>query len=212
MLILEDEFAKRGYLVANLDATDSFNESETSPEGITFTGHYNDLYDTIKWARKQEWFQKPFALAGQSLGAMSVLLYAEEHPAEVNLLLPISFAYLDYKSMKEQDIERFGPSHWEEWKQRGYRDKASGNPLRVPFRYAEDFEQYDFAKKADKVTARTVLIIGDLESPIRLDNNKKLFDLLQCEKELIILPGVTHYVAESASSAEKFRTALISVF
>jgi predicted alpha/beta-fold hydrolase len=91
MQILEEELSSRGYFVVNIDAIDSLNESESSRQGANFTGHYNDLADVIEWARGKEWFQEPFALAGHSMGAASVLFYAENYPNRVNLLLPISF-------------------------------------------------------------------------------------------------------------------------
>ncbi len=76
MLVLEEFFAKNGYNVVNLDATNSLNASESSAEGITFTSHYQDLEDVIEWAKSQPFYKQPFALAGQSLGAASCIKHA----------------------------------------------------------------------------------------------------------------------------------------
>ncbi|MDR2902835.1 MAG: hypothetical protein LBU87_07030 [Lactobacillales bacterium] len=54
MQILEEELSNHGYFVVNIDATNSLNESDSSPEGASFTGHYNDLVDVIEWARGQK--------------------------------------------------------------------------------------------------------------------------------------------------------------
>ena len=39
MLVMEEVLFKHGYNVVNIDATNSLNASESSEEGITFTGH-----------------------------------------------------------------------------------------------------------------------------------------------------------------------------
>lgn len=210
MLILEEELAKRGYVVVNIDAVDSLNESESSDIGTTFTGHYTDLEDVINWAKNKNWYQEPFMLAGHSMGAASVLLYAENYPNKVTLLLPISFPWLSGKSRNNQH----NPQEMIEWKEKGYWDKVSqsrGRTLRVPYSFVENLNQYDFGTNANKITAKTVLVIGDQENDIRLDDNKKLFDLLRCDKKLIILPNTPHVMAKTAENARTFREALEKV-
>ena len=63
MLVLEEEFAKHGFNVVNIDATDSLNASESSRGGVTFSGFYQDLEDAILWAKRQNFYVEPFALA-----------------------------------------------------------------------------------------------------------------------------------------------------
>lgn len=207
MIILEEELSKRGYMVVNIDAIDSLNESESSPKGASFTGHYNDLDDVIEWARMQDWFMEPFTLVGHSMGAASVLFYAENFPNRVNLLLPLSFPWLNGRSRNAQH----DPEELKDWKERGYWDKVSearGRTLRVPYNFVEDLIKYDFGAKADRISAKTILIIGGQENQIRLDDNKKLFDLLKCEKEFIILPNTPHVVAKTPENAKTYREAL----
>lgn len=51
MRVLEEYFAHNGYNVINIEATNSLNESGQTNEGITFTGHYQDLEDVIEWVK-----------------------------------------------------------------------------------------------------------------------------------------------------------------
>ena len=51
MAVMEKLFAEHGYNVVNFDASNSLNESESSPESITFTSHRSDLEDVIAWAK-----------------------------------------------------------------------------------------------------------------------------------------------------------------
>lgn len=207
MVILEEELSKRGYRVVNLDASNSLNESDFSADGTTFSGHYTDLEDVIEWAHSQSWFMEPFALAGHSMGAAAVLLYAQNYPDRVNLLLPLSFPWLSAESKKAQSDSQ----EMITWKERGYFDKVSksrGKTLRVPYHFMENLAQYDFAKNADRIIAKTILIIGDQENERRLDDNRELFNILTSEKEFILLPDTPHAIAKTHQNAETFRKAL----
>ena len=95
MQVMEDIFFKHGFNVVNIDATNSNNNSDKSEEGITFTGHYNDLEDVISWAKTQSFYKEPFALAGHSLGARACVLFASKEPHLVNLLLCLSLPWIN---------------------------------------------------------------------------------------------------------------------
>ena len=45
------------------------------------------------------------------------------------------------------------------------------------------------------VTAPTLLIVGGWDEPV-IDMNRSAFELLTCEKKLIIVPGATHLFEE----------------
>ncbi|MGN0929122.1 MAG: alpha/beta hydrolase [Alphaproteobacteria bacterium] len=205
ILILEYELSKAGYTVINMDATNSINESDSTPEGLTFSGHYNDLTDVIKWAKTQSFYKEPFTLAGHSLGACSILYYTENFPKEVNLLLLISFPWLNITSkLKQTDIQTI-----KNWKNTGFFNKFSksrNKSLYIPYNFIKDLKKHNFLKKANKITAKTILIIGDLENKIRLDDNNKLYKKLNCEKEFIILKNTPHSVAKTSNNANQFRT------
>src|SRR5581483_9228814 len=85
-----EAFLENDFRVVRFDATNSIGESGGKMENVTTTNYIEDLEDVINWARKQPWFQAPFALAGHSMGGMSTALYAESHPDEVLCLAPIS--------------------------------------------------------------------------------------------------------------------------
>lgn len=207
MLIAEDELIKNGYIVVNMDAINSLNESDSSPEGASFTGHYHDLEDVIAWAESQPWFTQPFTLIGHSMGAAAVLYYAENYPQRVERLLLLSLPWLSGAFKLKQDK----PDFIENWKKTGYWNKVSqsrNRTLTVPYHFIEDLLKYDFAEKASQINAKTRLIIGALENEIRLADNKKLLEMLQCDKELVILPNTPHCPATTPDNAETYRSAL----
>ena len=73
-------------------------------------------------------------------------------------------------------------------------------------------KQYIFEDFVKNIIADTYLIIGTADSEYHIENNKKLYNLLTCKKELIILDGVPHDLANTPETKEKFTNALKKIF
>jgi len=73
-------FRDRGFTVVRFDTTNTLGESDGKYEDATITNYYEDLEDVLGWARKQKWYQEPFALSGHSLGGICTALFAERFP------------------------------------------------------------------------------------------------------------------------------------
>ena len=204
MLVLEDAFVKKGYNVVNIDACDSNNASQCTTAGITTSGHYEDLEDAINWAKTQKFYIEPFALAGQSLGAISVVKYAGEYPDKVNLLVPCAFPYYNYN---EQELNSFA----REIIKNGFYDKVSKNTgriLHMTTAYVEDMKSLDLTKQIKKITATTHVIVGLADNEKHIKNSKKLYEMLTCKKHLHLLPGVPHDLANTPETKSTFENSL----
>ena len=200
MQVLEDVFFEFGYNVINIDATNSINESESSDEGITTTGHYEDLVDVIQWAKTQDFYKEPFALAGQSLGAISVVRYAGQYPEKVNLLIPCAFPYYNYVEEELNDYAK-------EVIKNGYYDKISkstGKVLRLTTAYVDDMKKTDISSQISKVTANTYVIVGSKDKEEHLKNSRYLYQMLNCKKEFYLLEDVPHDLANTPHDKELF--------
>lgn len=208
MLVLEEEFAKKGYNVINFDATNALNESESSEKGITVSGHFEDLEDVVDWAKTQKFYKEPFALAGQSLGALSIVRYAGENPEMVNLLIVCAFPYINGKIKLENDAIA------SKIIQNGYYDKVSkstGRILRMKMDWVEDLKKFDLLPYIKDISCRTYVVIGSKDSETHIENSKKLFELLNCEKEFVLLDGVPHDLANNDRDKELFSNTIDSV-
>ncbi len=200
MQVLEDVFSEFGYNVVNIDATNSINESESSDEGITTTGHYEDLVDVIEWAKTQAFYKEPFALAGQSLGAISVVRYAGQHPDKVNLLIPCAFPYYNYVEEELNDYAK-------EVIKNGYCDKISkstGKVLRLKTAYVEDMKKLDISSQIKMITANTYVIVGSKDNEKHLRNSRYLYQTLNCEKEFYLLENIPHDLANTPRDKDLF--------
>ncbi len=205
MFVLEKFFVENGYNVVNLDACNSNNASDKSEEGITFSGHYHDLEDVIVWAKSQDFYTEPFALAGQSLGAQSVVLYAGTYPEKVNLLLPVAFCWIDGA------IESKNNSRRKKIEENGFYEqisKSTGKSMLIKKIYLDDLEKYNFEQIIKNISSKTIIIVGSLDTDNHLKNNQKLFDLLACEKQFFILQDVPHDLANTPEIKSIFENAL----
>lgn len=184
----------------NFDATNSLNESESSPEGITVSGHCEDLEDVVAWAKTQKFYVEPFALAGSSLGAVSVVRFAGKFPKSVNLLIPCAFPYYEKNG-------GLGSPQVQGIKKNGYYDKVSrstGKVLHMTTAYVEDMEKLELSPYIEKITADTYVVIGDKDTARHLENSKALFEMLKCKKKFVLLEGVPHDLANTPENKANF--------
>ena len=209
MLVLEETFAKNGYNVVNFDACDSNNASEKSSDGITFSGHYRDLKDVIEWAKTQDFYSEPFALAGQSMGAVACVLYSAENTEKVDLLLTANFSWLDGKT--EADLNK----RKDIIAKQGYYEqvsKSTGKSFLIKQNYLDDLKKYNLENKIKNIKAKTYILSGTADSEYHQNNSKKLFELLTCPKEIYLLPNVPHDLANTPETKVTFENALQIIF
>ena len=209
MLVLEEQFVINGYTVVNFDATNSLNESDVSPEGPSIKTHYEDLEDVITWAKTQNFYTAPFALAGQSLGAVAVVAYASKNRTDVNLLMPIAFPYINGKEQINYDRrikDILSSGCFEQL------SKSTGRKLKIFNRYYQDLLTWDLSDEIKNITAKTIILIGLLDDPWHIENAKRLYDKLNCEKEIKLLPNVPHDLANTPETKEIFTKTLEEVF
>ena len=205
MKVLEDLFARHGYNVVNIDACDSNNASEKSDTGITFTGHYQDLEDVIEWAKTKKFYKEPFALAGQSLGAQAVVMYAGNYPEKVNLLVPVAFCWIDGKT------ESLNNSRRKAIEEQGFFEqvsKSTGQSIFIKMDYLNDLEQHNMERYIGEIKADTYVLAGSLDKQYHIENSKALFDMLNCNKEFVLLEDVPHDLANTPETKAIFEDAL----
>lgn len=205
MLVLEEEFLKKGYNVINIDTTNSNNASDVSDKGPTLTGMYEDLEDTINWAKTQNFYTHPFALAGQSLGAQTIILYASKNPQMTNLVVSCAMPWLNGKIEVKQNKRTSTILKEGFFTQTS---KTTGKTLKITKSYLDDFEKYDFAPLVQNITADTHIIVGTKDTEYHIENNKKLYELLTCKKSLQILENVPHDLANTPETKTIFQNAV----
>lgn len=197
--VMADVFKKFGYTVVRFDTTNTFGESDGNYEQATVTNYYEDLEDVVEWAKMQEWYQEPFALAGHSLGGICVGLFAEKHPKQVKALAPIGTVVSGELSLKSPARRETN----QKWKVTGWREKESeskpGVIKRLPWSHMEDRLRYDLLREIDSLTMPVFMLVGSEDTSTIPEHQKILFDALpEDKKELHIIDGAPHTFREQS--------------
>lgn len=201
---IADAFKEKGFTVVRFDTTNALGESDGSIEHATVTSYHEDLEDLLQWAESQEWYQRPFVLAGHSLGGISTALYAEQYPEDVLALAPISTVVagaLTVENEREHDPERFA-----EWERTGWKkDESRSKPgvmKRLPWSHVEDRLKYDLLPEAHKLTMPVLLITGEKDESTPPEHIKILFDALPGPKEFHVIKDAPHTFRDEGHLAE----------
>lgn len=193
---IANAFKEKGYTVIRFDTTNSVGESDGKLELATVTNYYEDLEDTIEWAKKQSWYQEPFYLAGHSLGGFCITWYAINYPGKIRAIAPISSfisgeIFLETLKAKE---------NIEEWEKRGYREwESSSRPgliKKLDWSFAVDSLKYDLLTKVEEIKVPVLIIVGDEDTDTRLEHLKILYERLTAKKEFHIIKGGPHTFKE----------------
>jgi pimeloyl-ACP methyl ester carboxylesterase len=202
--IMVQALREAGYAVVRFDATNSFGESEGNYEDATVTNYYHDLEDVIVWAGSQSFYWEPFILAGHSIGGLCTALYAEKHPEKVKALAPISTVVSGRLSMEAH--KKHDPEGFAKYRETGWDIKPStskpGVIKKLKWSHVEDRLKYDLLPEVKKLTMPVLLIVGEKDYVVPVDNQQILFQALPGPKELHIIKSAPHTFKNSEHLAE----------
>jgi len=183
-------YSDNGFNTLRFDTTHTIGESEGSLEDANITNYYKDLEDVISWAKTQAWYVQPLAMAGHSLGAFCVALYAEKHGQEVNLLAPLGTVVAGELSLKYYDSKDL-----QTWRSSGYQiiknNSKPGVLKKLKWNQFEaDIMKYDLRPDIKELNMPVLLICG--EKDFLLGANQIFFDLLPGPKEIHVVKKAFH--------------------
>lgn len=192
VVTIAEAFKENLYTTIRFDAADTIGESEGNYENSTVTSYHEDLEDVIAWSKSQNWYQEPFVLAGSSLGAMCVALYAENYPAKVKALAPKATVVSGEISQRN-----YSPEQMSEWDRTGWRiDESVSKPGLIKklnwHNYKQDQLKYNLLDRADKLTMPMLFLVGEKDTSCPPDTQKLLFDVVTGQKEFHLVKGAPH--------------------
>ena len=122
-------------------------------------------------------------LAGHSLGGMTVLLYASTDNRIKALVVQSGVS--DFHTINSYNNPR--------WKQNGYMlfEKSWGE-MKVNYSFIEDGMKYDVYSKAKEIKCPVLVIHGDKDESVPLEQSQKLMKFLKKKEELVIIKGAPH--------------------
>lgn len=194
-------FLENNYTVVSFDTTNTFGESDGIFEDANITNYYEDFEDVISWAKKQDFFQKPFILCGHSLGAICSAFYAENNPEEIKALAPFSTvinAELSKQNYSKEELSDWEKTGWltEDWGAQG--------KIRLKWSYMREKEKFDLLKLVKNLTMPVLMVVGELDNCTSPKQQKILFNKLPGKKELHVLKKAPHTFRAKAHLKEVY--------
>jgi alpha-beta hydrolase superfamily lysophospholipase len=196
-------FKNNNFTTVLFDATNSLGESEGKMEEGTTTGYFEDLEDVIDWAQKQKWYDDKFFLVGHSMGSYCIAKYAAQNKNVKSLIL-FSPKVLGEIFEKTDEMKIM----IEEWKEKGFIEWEShsspGVIKRKGYKYFEDGINHNLLKIAENIKCPVLIISGEEDEVIPIEQQKMLFDKITSKKEIYIFKNGDHNLIGKENSEELY--------
>lgn len=189
-----EAFLNNGYVVVTFDTRHTFGESDGDIKLASLTNSIADLQTVITWAETQDFFVRPFALSGHSLGGGSVIYYAEQYPDSVDRLVSLGGMVGGKYYLRSYMLHN--KEFFEKWRDTGMRFCRKSNDKKicgyVSFDFVLDLQNYDLVFDGGKITAKTLLITGENDLSSTIYNNERLLEKITAPKEFVIIKDSPH--------------------
>jgi pimeloyl-ACP methyl ester carboxylesterase len=179
LIMLGGILSRRGVLALRFDFTCS-GESEGTFEELTYSGEAEDIaaaYDIVAQDAEK------IGVVGSSMGGTAAILFAARRSiaALVTIAAPVH-------------PEKFAERFLTEEERRGWREKGFivYNGLRLNSTLLDDVESIDVAAAARKIAAPALVLHGDRDPTVPVEEGRELYAALAGPKRLVIIKGAEH--------------------
>ena len=156
-------------------------ESEGKFEDITISEAVDDILNAIKFLKNQGYTK--IGLVSSSFGGIASLMTASKTDDLFILALksPVSnYEEKEYATKSKEELE--------EWRNRGFRYYVSGDgrKLKLNYTFFEDFKNNNGYEAAKKIKIPTLIVHGDNDESVPIEQSKKTASLIEnCKSEII---------------------------
>jgi putative redox protein len=185
MIFLGRKFAEAGVLALRFDFA-YVGESSGKFEDITYSGEIEDLKAAHALVQHRE--PGKTALFGSSMGGTVALLFAAVEPsvaALVTLAAPVHPETFPRRLLTAAQLR--------EWRDRGF---TIYNGQRLNISLLEDLERLNVPRSARDVKCPVLILHGDADAVVPVEEAYELHDSLNGAKRLSILKGSDHRLSD----------------
>jgi alpha/beta superfamily hydrolase len=181
VVFLSRELARRGILALRFDFSYA-GESSGKFEDITYSGEVEDL--KAAYALLESRHAGKTAILGSSMGGTVALMFAAREPAAA-ALVTVS-APLHPEKFPDRILTR---TQLRDWRERGF---ILYNGQRLNVTLLQDLESIDVRACARKVICPVLILHGDADDVVPVEEAYELHECLTSPKRLSILQGADH--------------------
>jgi alpha-beta hydrolase superfamily lysophospholipase len=179
--------AERGILALRFDFA-YVGESSGKFQDITYSGEVDDLQ--AAYALMQNRRPGNIAIFGSSMGGSVALLFAAQETtvaALVTLAAPLHPENFVKRVLTAEQLQQ--------WRHRGF---TFYNGRRLNVSLLDDLERIDVSESARKIKCPVLILHGDADQVVPVEEAYELCMCLPNSKRLTILPGADHRLADPA--------------
>ena len=184
LVLLSQELARRGLLVLRFDFACAGQNGKF--EEITYSGEVEDLQAAFAFIRDRQ--AGKIAILGSSMGGTVALLFAAQQ-AGVTTVVTIAAPV---------HPERFTsrlltPAQTQEWRETGH---TFYHGQRINVSLLHDLEKLNVPKAARKISCPVLVLHGDRDDVVPVEEAHELCGYLSGSKKLVILRGADHRLSD----------------
>ena len=173
----KNAFLDNGYTVVTFDARYSLGESYGNVSNVSLSTFLEDLETVVNWAKKQDFYHDPFAVAGHSLGGAATILYSHNND-NISFLIPI--APVTGGQQWENSCMKNMPDFCKQWKEKGYYEYTQNNKsVNIFYTVVEDAKSYNALETAQNIKAPALFIIAENDRVIEEKDVQDVADLMK---------------------------------
>ena len=177
--------AERGIVSLRFDFA-YVGESSENFADISYSGEVEDLRAACSFMRHR--CGQPIAVLGSSMGGTVALLYAAADP-DLATLVTIS-APIHPEAFPRRILS---PEQLQKWRERGF---TFYNGQRLNVALLEDLETIDVLRSARKIECPVLIIHGDADEVVPVEEAYELDACLAGRKKLMIMKGADHRLSD----------------
>jgi putative redox protein len=197
LVFLSRELARMGILSLRFDFS-YVGESSGKFENITYSGELEDLKAAYAVVRNRHTGKT--AVLGSSMGGTVALMFAAQEPT-VAALVTVS-APLHPEKFPDRILTA---AQLREWRERGF---IFYNGQRVNASLLQDLESIDVPACARRVSCPVLILHGDADNVVPVEEAYRLHDCLASPKRLSILQDTDHRLSSPATMGRAMSEAL----
>ena len=180
-----EALAERGLLALRFDFSYA-GESSGKFEDITYSGEVDDLRAAYNLVQSRA--PGKIAILGSSMGGTVALLFAANQPAVTTLVTVAAPVHPE-----QFPARRLTPKQIDEWRARGF-TLYYGQRLNVSLLH--DLENIDVVATAARIACPVLIIHGDADEVVPVNEAHELHGCLTASKKLLILAGGDHRLSD----------------
>lgn len=174
-------FSALGYHTLRFDFRYVGDSKEAKFEEITLSGEVEDLEAAVNYFKCNN--INEITLIGSSLGGCVAAIFASRY--NINKLVTIAAPFLFDNLLKKW----FNENELEDYKKNGYKIQ---NQTKINSNFAEDALTYNFDEIFNKIKCSVLIIHGEKDTTVGIENSHYFFSKLSSPKEFFIIENGDH--------------------